>query len=120
MPATAADLGLSNPWDPRQNVSGGVRYLRAMLDRYHDPARALAAYNAGPGRMDRGTTPAISWEYARAVLSRAADWAAGLARTPVDEAGTVRASTIPPIKSGDLLLLAVLVGAGSLVALLLR
>jgi soluble lytic murein transglycosylase-like protein len=53
MPKTAAALGVSDPLIAEQNVSGGVRYLREMLDRYGDMGRALAAYNAGPTAVDR-------------------------------------------------------------------
>ncbi len=53
MPATARDLGVKDPFHPVQNVSGGSRYLREMLDRYGDLHRALAAYNAGPKAVDR-------------------------------------------------------------------
>ena len=54
MPRTASDLGVQNAFDTASNVDGGTRYLRELLDRYHyDLAKALAAYNAGPLRVDQ-------------------------------------------------------------------
>lgn len=53
MPATARAMGVEDPLDPRQNVLGGARYLHRLLERYEGRLRlALAAYNAGPGRIE--------------------------------------------------------------------
>jgi len=47
MPATALELGV-DPWDPEQNVAGGARYLRSLLDEFGSLVDALIGYNAGP------------------------------------------------------------------------
>jgi soluble lytic murein transglycosylase-like protein len=53
MPATQAMLAVSDPFDPRQSLMAGAKLLRQLLDRYGgDLSLALAAYNAGPGRVD--------------------------------------------------------------------
>ena len=54
MPQTASLLGVQNAFDPRANVAGGTRYLRTLLERYNfDLIKALAAYNAGPERVEQ-------------------------------------------------------------------
>jgi len=54
MPGTAKSLGVSDPYDPEQNIMGGAKYLRAQLDKFGgDVSLALAAYNAGPGAVTK-------------------------------------------------------------------
>jgi soluble lytic murein transglycosylase-like protein len=62
MPATALELGVRDPFDPKQNIDAGARYLKQLLDKYGNNVElALAAYNAGPARVDEaGKVPPIS------------------------------------------------------------
>ena len=76
MPGTARELGV-NPDDPLANLEGGARYLRQQLDRFDgDVEKALAAYNAGPGRVEKaGGIPRIreTQTYVAAVMGRLSD-----------------------------------------------
>ena len=80
MPGTAAGLGVTNVLDPAQSLEGGAKYLRQQLDAFGgDVTRALAAYNAGPGAVQRygGVPPyAETQNYVRAVQANAAAYRA--------------------------------------------
>lgn len=75
MPQTAEDLGVKDPHDPVENVIGGVRYLKGLLDRYSgNVKKALAAYNWGPGNLEKyggkGNMPQETRNYLRIVTDR--------------------------------------------------
>jgi hypothetical protein len=53
LPQTAAQYGVKNIFDPEENINAGTRYLKELLAKYHDLTLALAAYNAGPERVDQ-------------------------------------------------------------------
>lgn len=71
MPGTARDLGVRNPFNPEENIEGGTRYLKYLVDKYDgDLTRALAAYNAGPKRVENsGRLPNETRNYIRKVYS---------------------------------------------------
>lgn len=74
MPETSRDLQVANPFNPQENIDGGTRYLRSLLDSFNgDLIRSLAAYNAGPGLVSRtGGVPQIqeTREYVYKVLKQ--------------------------------------------------
>lgn len=73
MPKTALSLGVKDAFNPKENIEGGVKYLKQMLDKYHgNKILALAAYNAGPGAVDKfsGVPPYKETQnYVKAVLA---------------------------------------------------
>jgi len=74
MPATARDLGVRDPFDPLENLESGARFLKQLLTRFGgNPALALAAYNAGPARVEEtGGVPQIpeTIRYVQEILSK--------------------------------------------------
>lgn len=86
MPGTARELGVTDPADPVQQLDAGARYLKQQLDRFGgDPAKALAAYNAGPGAVQKfgGVPPyAETQHYVQNVLQFAAGYRGGTTAAP--------------------------------------
>jgi soluble lytic murein transglycosylase-like protein len=76
MPATATGLGVEDPFDPKENIEAGAHYLKQLLDKYEgNLARALGAYNSGPGSVDQaGDVPEIreTQDYVKAILEKIA------------------------------------------------
>src|SRR5215210_39189 len=103
MPGTAAGLGVTDVTDPAQALEGGAKYLKQQLDAFGgDVTKALAAYNAGPGAVQRygGVPPyAETQNYVRKVLAYAAEYrqaapAASAAAAPVTSPLTTAAPTV--------------------------
>jgi soluble lytic murein transglycosylase-like protein len=90
MPETASELNIRNPYDPDQNIQGGTKYLRQMLDHFAGKVElAIAAYNAGPGAVEKhgGIPPfAETRDYVRRVLAL---WRGADLSLPVATAATI-------------------------------
>ena len=68
MPDTASDMGVRSPHDPAQNIFGGTRYLKRLLDQFGSPDLALWAYNAGPELVKRKQLPSETRRYIPKVM----------------------------------------------------
>ncbi len=108
MPQTAADCGVDDPYDPGQNIRGGVKFLAEMLKRFDGSVeKALIAYNAGPGRVTNGSWMGLSETraYVPAVLRyyRALkDVGLQDSPKPQEVAGLAPPSYVPPPSTKDL------------------
>jgi len=69
MPETQRDLGVEDPFNPAENIRGGTRFFRQMLNRFGSYSKALMAYNCGPGNFEKGSIPKESREYASRVIT---------------------------------------------------
>jgi soluble lytic murein transglycosylase-like protein len=92
MPDTAASLGVTDPFDPAQNIDGGVRYLSQLLAQFGGNAQlALAAYNWGPGNVSANgfsNWPAETSNYVSSIMNQIGDALAGGPAVPnVDMSG---------------------------------
>src|SRR5262245_13877043 len=104
MPQTASSLGVRNAFDPKQNIEGGVRHLRYLIDRYPGNLQlAIAAYNAGEGAVDRyrGIPPyGETQEYVRRVLQLSGGGGGQVIYRIEDSAsGTVTYTNVPPTRT---------------------
>ena len=108
MPATARELGVKNPMNPKENIEGGVKFLKYLQTQFNDPALALAAYNAGEGAVRRyGNWIPPYPETQDYVVKVARNYrqakaaAAATAKPPVDQAQTTQRAVevaAPPAK----------------------
>ena len=99
MPGTASSLGVTDPTDPAQAIDGGAKYLKQQLDRFGgDAAKALAAYNAGPGAVAKygGVPPyAETQNYVQKVLGYAAEYRGSAATSATTATSAVPVTTTP-------------------------
>jgi hypothetical protein len=97
MPATARRFLVNNAWDPAQNIEGGAKYISWLLKRYNNTEKAVAAYNAGEGNVDKyGGIPPFreTRDYVKRVMSRYQNLYAGHTPSPASNS-TSNTQSIP-------------------------
>jgi len=121
MPSTGASLGVTNPFDPSQNIDAGERYLSQLYTQYGDWNTALVAYNEGPGNLANKGVFSSSADYASSILA-----AAGIDSSNSSDTASLSVSSLFPSlqdvtdASGGLSVTAwAAIGAGLLAVLLL-
>ncbi len=93
MPGTARDLGVQRPYDPAENINGGTKYLRELLDRYDgNVPMAVAAYNCGMANVEKGRLPEETRNYLK-LVSRHYNGRQILPRPKATPAAPAQAST---------------------------
>ncbi|MGG3987528.1 phage tail tape measure protein [Bacillus smithii] len=98
MPKTARSMGVSNPFNAYQNIMGGTKYLKQLLDQFHSISLALAAYNAGPGNVTKyGGIPPFSetQKYVRLVTGYYSDFKRAYAGGSVSVSTSLGGSVLP-------------------------
>ena len=105
LPATASRMGVKNIFDPKENIDGGTKYLREMLTRYHNNVTlALAAYNAGPEKVQRYGNQVPPYQETQKYIDRIARGYAKIKatdRVPETSSRAVPSATSDPIQAGQ-------------------